>query len=616
MATYDDWKALVEKELAGAAFDRLVTTTAEGLALQPLYTQTAIDPGVPGAAPFVRGGSARAPGFQVCMRAAGRDAIADDLAGGADALWIAAGDGEALAIARARGVPLVIDGDPGDALDDEGAEHWLGLDPLAAIMLGWGASSPDAGAASAGPTSAGPTSAGPTSAGSTSAGPTSAGPTSAGPASAGSPAGGAFAAELAGLAERAAAARTRRCVRISSLAVHAAGADAADELAIALSTTVAYLRALDDAGVSRGRAASKLWFQIAVGRDTFGELCKLRALRVLAHKVFAAAGEPRVPVDAIHAVCSMRTVSQRDPWVNLLRVTTQVFAAALGGAQRITPLPYDAALAGASAQGRRVARNTALVLREESHLGRVLDAAGGSYYIEERTDALAREAWARFTAIERDGGVARLLASGALRERLAASWAKRAAAIARRKEPVLGVSEFANPDEQLPAAIPDVAAPPPAPALIPHRDAEAFEALRTRVERAGAPRARAEEGVAADAIEARAAAPEVVLVTLGPPAEHRGRVGFAQALFATAGLRTREVADGPVTADIACLCGSDERYAAEAVARAAELRGVRHLVLAGRPGALEAELRAAGVGHFIFVGSDVLATLSQLVGAP
>lgn len=383
---------------------------------------------------------------------------------------------------------------------------------------------------------------------------------------------------------------------VSTLAFHDAGADAADELALGLSSLVAILRRCGDAA-ELGRVAARLSARVAVGRDTFGELCKLRALRVCWHKVLAAAGVEGGRLAVIHAVCSSRTLSQRDPWVNMLRVTTQVFAAALGGAQLITPQAFDAGLAAQTPLGQRVARNTALVLREESQLGRVADAAGGSYYIETRTDALAREAWARFQAIERDGGVEELSRSGKLQARLEAAWAARAAAIAKRKEPVLGVSEFANLREQLPAA--------PRAATGGHRDSEAFEALRAKVEQA--PR-------------------QVALVVLGPPAEHRARVGFSENLFAVAGVTATSIdaaeaitptaptaPAGPI--DVACLCGSDERYAAEAADTARRLKaaGARRVVLAGRPGALEAELRAAGVDGFVFVGCDVLATLEDLL---
>jgi methylmalonyl-CoA mutase len=301
----------------------------------------------------------------------------------------------------------------------------------------------------------------------------------------------------------------------------------------------------------------------------------------------------------VHAVSSPRTLTERDPWVNMLRVTTQVFAAVLGGADLVTPASFDEALGPPSPLGRRTARNTALVLREESHLGRVVDPAAGSYYLESVTDALAREAWTRFQALEREGGVASALDSGALAARLDAAWKKRVAAIGKRKEAITGVSEFANLDE---AHLPRTplglsSSPAAAPALPQHRDAEPFEVLRTRV----------------DALGVRA--PDVLLLTLGPPAEHRGRAGYATAFFATAGLRTRE-STVPAQAAIAVLCGSDERYATEAADAARALReaGASSVVLAGRPGALEAALREAGVGAFIFVGCDVAATLNDLIG--
>jgi methylmalonyl-CoA mutase len=566
MAAHDltAWRALVDKELAGAPFDKLVHRTAEGLAIEPLYTERPGDPPPPGAAPFVRGATA-AP-FRICMRVEPGGDPAGELAGGAEALWCRAGDRAAIELAVSRGLVAVVEPAPANAEATGSAELggggraravaagagelWSAFDWIAEVVAG--RLPPDV---------------------------------------------------LDGHWPIAPIVRyaldgdpSWRCVRISTLPFHDAGADAGDEIALAASSLVASLRRLDEDGLDVARAARLAWVQVAIGRDTFGELCKLRALRVVWHKVLAAAGVADARLDAIHAVCSARTLSQRDPWVNMLRVTTQVFAAALGGAQLITPLAFDAAFAQPSALGQRVARNTALVLREESQLGRVLDAGGGSYYLEARTDALAREAWSRFTAIERDGGIVELLRTGALRTRLDAAWARRAAAIAKRKEPVLGVSEFANLREQLPGAL----------AALPgvHRDAEAFEVLRARNE--AAPR-------------------DVALIPLGPPAEHRARTGFAEALFATVGLRAqpRELPphDDPprdatrLSIDIACLCGSDERYAAEAAATARALRsaGARRVVLAGRPGALEAELRAAGVDAFIYVGCDAIATLEEIL---
>jgi methylmalonyl-CoA mutase len=161
-----------------------------------------------------------------------------------------------------------------------------------------------------------------------------------------------------------------------------------------------------------------------------------------------------------------------------------------------------------------------------------------------------------------------------------------------RKEPVLGVSEFAHVGEKLPAAPIPIAPLPAAPALVEHRDAEIFEALRSRIE--AMPR-------------------DVMLLALGPPAEHRGRISYSAGLFGTVGIRTRE-ATSPEHADIAVICGSDERYTIEAVNAARTLKslGVNKVVLAGRPGALEGDLRAAGVNAFVFVGCDALAILEEL----
>ncbi len=401
MADLTAWRALVDKELAGAPFDKLVQRTAEGLAIEPLYVE----------APANATRPIGAASFRVCMRARPGEA-AEHIDGGADALWLDGDDLAGIELAAKRGVRIVFDhddiaGETDVADDDDDGESWhsawLAFDPIVhaqridARILGHGS----------------------------------------------------FVKSLVPPTLDLGDEHTR-CVRISTLGYHAAGADAADELAIALSTAVAYLRVLIEGGLDNERGASQLWFQISVGRDTFGEVCKLRALRVLAAKLFAASNITAA-IPPIHAVSSSRTQAARDPWVNLLRVTTEVFAAAIGGADLVTPLAFDTELAEPSALGRRVARNTALVLRDESNLGRVIDAAGGSYYIESRTDALAREAWQRFRAIERDGGIAKLVASGALQARLETSWATRAAAIAKRKEPVLGVSEFANLDEKLPS---------------------------------------------------------------------------------------------------------------------------------------------------------------------
>lgn len=551
------WRALVDKELAGTSFNKLVHRTPEDLVIEPLYTERLVELPMPGVAPYVRGSNAQIEAVGLCIRVQGDRAVAaEELDGGATALWIDVGNDSALEAAAIAHADLVVDiakSNPSQAIDwlsHRGVDMriWIGIDPITAAAQGVTLADE-------------------------------------------------LKAQLPQLPTLVCNARERlpntRPLRVSTTTLHGAGADAADELALGLSTGVAYLRALEEGGLTITDAARTLWLQLPVGRDTFGELCKLRAARVLWHKVLAAAGAPNEPPPPIHAVASARTQAQRDPWVNILRVTTEMFAGIIGGAQIVTPRPFDDQLAAVSALGRRVARNTVLVLRDESHIGRVVDAAGGSFYIETRTDALAREAWKRFTAIEKDGGITALTRSGALRARLDAAWARRVANLAKRKEPVLGVSEFAHVDEKLPAA-PTPAAPlSAAPALVEHRDAEIFEELRTRIE--AVPR-------------------DVMLLALGPPIENRGRIAYSAGLFGTVGIRTRETTS-PERADVAVICGSDERYAAEAAgaARALKSAGVEKVVLAGRPGALEAELHAAGVDAFVFVGCDALATLEELL---
>ncbi|MGH7434142.1 MAG: methylmalonyl-CoA mutase family protein, partial [Polyangiaceae bacterium] len=263
-------------------------------------------------------------------------------------------------------------------------------------------------------------------------------------------------------------------VTVSTLPYHDAGADAADEIAFALSTGADYLEALLEGGLAPDAAAAAIGFRVASGRDTFGELCKLRALRLVWRKVQAAAGAPAAPRSLVHAVCSSRTLTRKDPWVNMLRVTGEMFAAILGGADLVSPAPYDQALGAGSALGVRVARNTGLVLRAESSLGRVRDPAGGSYYFDARTDALAREGWKRFQGLARDGGIASALTAGTLRDRLDAAWNDRLELLKSRKTPVLGVTEFANADEKVPPLEPRAPANGKV-AVAPHRDSESFE---------------------------------------------------------------------------------------------------------------------------------------------
>ncbi|MCL2777889.1 MAG: methylmalonyl-CoA mutase family protein [Polyangiaceae bacterium] len=555
--TFAKWRELVEKGLAGKPFDKaLVHEAIAGIPIAPLYTAA---PSLDASARRVR-----SEPFRICMRhvtdARVEDLVAD-VADGADALWLPLDLHSEIAreeLARTTFVLEASEVPRPEIVTAITPRAILAVDPMAWRARGhapFATLQKDLGAL------------------------------------------GQLAVAMRDSGHRAAVA----CV--STEPYHDAGADAADEIAIALSTGAAYLEAFIEAGLTPDEASSAIALRVPVGRDTFVQMCKLRALRVCFTKMLVASGVTSEAPTLVHAVCSEQTLTVRDPWVNMLRVTTQVFAAVIGGADLVTPTAFDEATGAATVFSRRVARNTGLVLREESALGKVSDPAVGSYYFDTLTDTLARQAWVRFQDLCKNGGITEQLESGELRRRLEAKWEKRLDQIAKRKLPILGVSEFAFLEEKLPYTVPPMTEQTPEKGALPiHRDASLFEALRSRA-------------------EALTPKPEILLLTLGSFASSRARAGFAANFFAAGGILSREVssvepAEAAEPATVVCLCGTDERYAEEAAARASELkaRGVPCVLLAGRPGALEADLRKAGVDGFIFVGCDVFVMLVEIFG--
>jgi methylmalonyl-CoA mutase len=309
----------------------------------------------------------------------------------------------------------------------------------------------------------------------------------------------------------------------------------------------------------------------------------------------------------VSATTSARMMTKRDPWVNLLRETTAVFAAGIGGADAITTLPFTQALGLPDAFARRLARNTQLILLEESNLARVADPAAGAGGMEALTGALIEQAWSVFQSLEKQGGVYDAVASGTFVADVAKVRDLRAKAIASRKDPITGVSEFPNVLEEpvsvlKPAPINTQDAP-----LKPIRLAADYEMLRD----------------AAD--HAKHAA--IFLANLGPIAAFTARAMFTKNFFEAGGIKAIGndgfAKDGQTDmaalvaafkqsgAQLACLCSSDDVYATEAAeaAHALNAAGAKAIYLAGRPGDLEASLKAAGVDEFVFMGLDVLASL-------
>ncbi len=329
-------------------------------------------------------------------------------------------------------------------------------------------------------------------------------------------------------------------------------------------------------------ALRRLEFRYAAGADQFATIAKLRAARRIWARVAQVCEVPHLGAQRQHAVTSDAMMTARDPWVNLLRTTIACFAAGVGGADAVTVQPFDLRLGLPDGFSRRIARNTQSLLIEEANVARVLDPAGGSWFVESLTDALAHAAWDVFTEVERAGGMAAALRSGLVADRLEATWQRRAENLAHRRDPITGVSEFPNLEERRPVRAP---APLPPSGGLPRRwYAQGFELLR-------------------DAADAAPQAPTVNLVTLGPVAAHAARMSFAANLFAAGGIRIVHNGSG----NVACICGSDRSYAEEAAATAQRLKaeGAQKVWLAGKPGGY------GGVDDYLYSGCDALAVLQQ-----
>lgn len=588
-----DWRALVEQGLKGAQWQRLVGQTGDGIPLQPLYREpdihTALDvSGMPGAAPFVRG--ARSGAWLVRQSYAHPDParansdILADLTGGVGAIELVIDpDGaRGVAIREARDLdvtladvileaaPVSLDAGEHGAWEAELLRGKLkgvaapgtafNLDPIGAQMRNSKLCSEEHELA------------------------------------------------LAFTARHRADYPQAKFLRADARPVHEAGGTEAHEIATALSSSIHYLRALAEREVSVSDAATTLSFAVAVGPDVLIETAKLRALRLCWARVLEASDvDPARRAAHIHAFTSRRMMTRYDAWTNILRVTTAAFAAGVGGADEVTTYPLTDALGLPTAFGRRVARNTQLVLLEECRLGHVADPAGGAWFVEKLTRELAEKAWEMMQAIEARGGIVETLKAGWLQAEVAAACERRRKLIAARRETITGVTDFPLLGASGPEFEPRKAITESAGALAPIRWAEPFEKLRDRAE-AMSPR------------------PAVFFATLGALAQFGPRAQWARNLFGAGGVGAigEEEAYPSMEAlidafrasraRVAVIAGADAHYAeyAENCAQRLKAAGADWVLLAGKPGESEAKLRAAGVDQFVYAGQDALAELETL----
>jgi methylmalonyl-CoA mutase len=425
-----------------------------------------------------------------------------------------------------------------------------------------------------------------------------------------------------------------RTIGVSGDTLHNAGANAVQELALALSMGNEYLVQLTDLGLSVDEVAPRIRFTLAVGANYFLEVAKIRAARILWANVVKAykPAHHKASKMHLHAVTSAWNQTAYDAYVNLLRGTTEAMSAAIAGVDSLEVLRFDKPFKKASDFSNRIARNTQILLKEEVHFDHVADPSAGSYYIEILTQSLAEEAWKLFRQVEDLGGYIAAFKAGFVQAQVKASAALLDKSLASRRATLLGTNQYPNFGETLSADATeklqgkccckaDAAStsasssssscsidseccegdkPPLGEPLQPYRGAEVFEAMRIKT-------------------EAAKKTPEVFMLTFGNLAMCRARAQFSSNFFAVAGFKVTDnnqfatVEEGvkaalEAKAEVVVACSSDEDYATGAPAIYEALKGKAIVVVAGEP-ECKAELQSKGLSHFISVKSNVLETL-------
>ena len=401
-----------------------------------------------------------------------------------------------------------------------------------------------------------------------------------------------------------------RVLAVDSVMLNSAGAYIFQELGYALAWGAEWMTKLTDAGLSADEVAKRIKFNMGVSSNYFMELAKFRAARMLwAQIVEQYKPECKCACKMVcHASTSLFNQSIYDAHVNLLRSQTEAMSAALAGVDSITVVPFDTPYKTPDAFSERIARNQQFLLKEESHLDKVVDPAGGSYYVETLTVSIAKEAWKLFVEVEEKGGFFALVDNGDVQAAVNESNKKRHADMARRKEILLGTNQFPNFNEMALEKIEKTEGcgcgcaegGDAAKALNTSRQASDFETLRLATEKASN-------------------RPKVFMLTIGNLAMRLARAQFSSNFFGCAGYEIIDnigfntVEEGVKAAmdkgaDIVVLCSSDDEYAAFAPEANTLIDGRAEFVVAGAPACME-ELQTKGITNFIHVRSNVLETL-------
>jgi len=405
-----------------------------------------------------------------------------------------------------------------------------------------------------------------------------------------------------------------------------AGGSIVQELGFSLAIGVEYLTRLTDLGLDAGKVASRIRFNFGIGGNYFMEIAKLRSARMLWAKIVQAY-HPKCECENkssegyclcaskmhIHSETSVWNKTIYDSYVNLLRTETEAMSATLGGTDSLTVHPFDIVYEQPTEIAGRIARNQQAILKEEAHFDKIADPAAGSYYIESLTAAVAEQAWRIFLDIQEKGGFIASFREGFIQLQINEMAAKRTKAVATRRENVLGVNQFPNYaeqiteelDSQLFEAVDQTSKDAEVETIKLYRSARQLEALRYATDRFSAGNKR----------------PKAFMLTIGDLAFSKARAQFSSNFFAVAGYEVvdnnafESVESGvkaamEASADIVVICSSDDEYAGFAPQVYTQLEGRAIFVVAGAPACTE-ELKAAGIGNFINVKTNLLESLTE-----
>jgi len=403
-----------------------------------------------------------------------------------------------------------------------------------------------------------------------------------------------------------------KAIAINGQYFNNAGASIVQELAFSLASANDYLVQLTEKGISVDDLAPKMQFVFAIGSNYFLEIAKLRAARLLWAKIVEQY-KPQNAISAktnIHAVTSMWNKSVYDPYVNMLRNTTEAMSAAIGGCDSMTVNPFDCTYKKSDDLSERIARNTQLLLKSESYLDKIVDPSAGSYYIENLTHSIAEASWKLFLEVEEKGGFIKAVETGFIKEEIEKTCQKRDMDIAMRRHVILGVNQYPNLKENMLDKIRPHTNFSELGGLKQYRGAHAFEALRLST-----------ESFEKDGHKR----PSVFLFTFGNLAMRKARAGFTTNFFGCAGYTIidnpgfKTIEEGVKAAlqskaEIIVFCSSDDEYTefvSEACSKLKKSNPELRIIVAGNPVQVIDQLKEAGVGDFISVRSNVLETLAK-----